>query len=63
MPNRSPTERKFENHIEKYLNSIEYKYTKFDYISWWFLTAKEVPNYVAGDFEFHFKDIKAYKLK
>ena len=33
MSNFSPTEKKFENHIEKYLNSIEYKsihYEKYD---------------------------------
>ena len=33
MSNLSPTEKKFENHIEKYLNSIEYKsinYEKYD---------------------------------
>ena len=39
------------------IDSIEYKYTKFDYIPF------DVPNYVPGYFEFHFKDIKAYKLK
>ena len=33
MQNLNPTEKKFENHIEKYLNSIEYKsihYEKYD---------------------------------
>src|SRR6056300_989414 len=30
MPNRSPTELKFENHIETYLNSIEYKSIHFE---------------------------------
>ena len=33
MSSLSPTEKKFENHIEKYLNSIEYKsihYEKYD---------------------------------
>ena len=33
MSNLSPTEKKFENHIEKYLNSVEYKsihYEKYD---------------------------------
>ena len=33
MSNLSPTEKKFENHIEKYLNSIDYKsiyYEKYD---------------------------------
>ena len=30
MSNLSPTEKKFENHIEKYLNSIEYKSIHFE---------------------------------
>ena len=45
------------------IDSVEFKYTKFDYITWFFLISKDVPNYVPGYFEFRFKDIKAYKLK
>ena len=43
--------------------SMGYKYSLFDRISYFFLITVPVPNYEEGPFEFHFKDIKAYKLK
>ena len=45
---------------------IVFYYTKYDYIFGlynFFFTTKNVANYVVGDFDFRFKDIKAYKLK
>ena len=45
------------------ITSMAYKYSLFDRISWFFLITVPVENYEEGDFEFRFKDIKAYKLK
>jgi len=43
--------------------SMAYSYSLFRRISYFFLMTVPVDNYEEGAFEFHFKDIKAYKLK
>ena len=51
----------FKGLDESSINSIGYQYSIFEYISWFFFYIVPTDNYTPGYFEFHHKDIKAYK--
>ena len=46
---------------ESGINSVGFQYCIFEYISWWFFYIVKTDKYFPGYFEFHHKDIKAYK--
>ena len=46
MSNLHPTEKKFENHIEKYLNSIEYKSIHYENYDRNLCLIKEIPFFI-----------------
>ena len=53
----------FKGLDEGSINSIGYQYSIFEYISWFFFYIVPTDHYTPGYFEFHHKDIKAYKKK